>query len=212
MNRFIRKSVLISSSLTVGILALTQPASAVIYNWQFTNVDGSAGSPTDIVQGTIEFSSFATFGDIAGEMGIAADDIQLTGITGSPGLPFLGDDLVEIGPNLLTTTGLTTVANSFSFDGTGEIIDADVLICVLPMGSGCIEEELTFFTGGNSFFRASGQDYFDNFGTDGVSTLEFSGPSTASVPFEFSPALGLLAVGGLFGGSRLRKRSKDIVK
>ena len=34
----------------------------------------------------------------------------------------------------------------------------------------------------------------------------------ASVPFEFSPGLGLLAVGGLIGGSRVLKRRKDIIK
>lgn len=42
----------------------------------------------------------------------------------------------------------------------------------------------------------------DGFGMDNV----VYDSSTASVPFEFSPALGLLAVGSVWGVSRLRKR------
>lgn len=44
-----------------------------------------------------------------------------------------------------------------------------------------------------------------NFGSS--ETVAFS-VSATSVPFEFSPGLGLLTVGGIFGVSRLRKSMK----
>lgn len=47
-----------------------------------------------------------------------------------------------------------------------------------------------------------GDSQFDRFGMDNVVYAS----SSASVPFEFSPTLGLFAVGGVWGVSRLRKK------
>lgn len=46
-------------------------------------------------------------------------------------------------------------------------------------------------------------------GTDRTSALLLDNMNVEQVPFEFSPSLGLLVIGGLFGGSRLRSRFKS---
>ena len=46
----------------------------------------------------------------------------------------------------------------------------------------------------------------------GLGEVAFGVEASAAVPFEFSPTLGILAVGGIFGISRLRKRSAKLDK
>jgi hypothetical protein len=44
---------------------------------------------------------------------------------------------------------------------------------------------------------------------NGLAGVTFSAASgSTSVPFEFSPTLGLLLVGGLFGGNHLRRQHR----
>lgn len=58
-----------------------------------------------------------------------------------------------------------------------------------------------------------GYDWADNFSLANsggqqilINALNYSNGGSAAVPFEFSPTLGLLAVGGVFGVNYLRKR------
>ncbi|VEP13501.1 conserved hypothetical protein [Hyella patelloides LEGE 07179] len=85
----------------------------------------------------------------------------------------------------------------------GEVVD-DGTIDSIPT----IDFTSSFFgfTADGSFteveFKGTGTSS-DGFGMDNV---VYGSSSSASVPFEFSPTLGLLAVGGVLGVSRVRKR------
>ena len=91
-----------------------------------------------------------------------------------------------------------------SFDGTRItqlVADSESTINIPEISS------TGFFgiVGDSSFSTLSfqpGDSKFDRFGMDNV----VHSSTSASVPFEFSPTLGLLAVGGIWGVSRLRKR------
>jgi hypothetical protein len=65
-----------------------------------------------------------------------------------------------------------------------------------------------FFTQLETGIRIANVNQIDSTGASGTNFAVFDAAS-ASVPFEFSPTLGLLAVGSLFGISRLRKSTKS---
>lgn len=84
----------------------------------------------------------------------------------------------------------------------------DLTFGSITSGSLCITEDGTCFPF-QGFFNASATQV-RAFDADGGGTLNSS--LTASVPFELSPTLGLLMVGGIYGVSRLRQSRKSLEK
>lgn len=203
------KSFLIAVASTAGILTLSQPASAVVYDWQFTNEDGSFGSSTDVVAGFVEFDD----ADVTPRaMNVAATNFQITSVTFDPASsPFFGNGFIELNENLV---GGSTV-NSFDFNTNEEIslfrfrvVLGDEGFNPATLEGGAVEFfELDELGGGLGLFRAerTALNYVADFDLSTLVTLE----TTTSVPFEFSPTLGLVLAGGFFAGSRLLKHRKN---
>ena len=100
------KSCFLAAASTVGMLALTQPASAVIFDFTFTNENGLFGTNTDVVEGFVEFND----ADVAIGSG-AAIAIEITRVTENgvdltdTSIPFFGDGAIELDTDFI---GLTT--------------------------------------------------------------------------------------------------------
>ena len=154
-------------------------------NWTLTNntADGSvdtSGAPTSIVL-TGGDSVGATFGGPAGTTNY-------------------------------TITSL--VSETFTFDWAYNSSDGPGFdsFSILLNGAATQLADTNGATGTESFTVNPGDTFgFQIATTDnglGPGIVTISAPTTTSVPFEFSPALGLLAVGGLFGGSSLYRKQK----
>lgn len=107
--------------------------------------------------------------------------------------------------NIAFSSEITAFGAEFASISDGRITqivaDSEVPISVPEINS----TEFFGIVGDGSFSNITfqpGDNQTDGFGMDNV--VYFS--SITSVPFEFSPTLGLFAVGGIWGVSRLRKK------
>ena len=66
---------------------------------------------------------------------------------------------------------------------------------------------MTFASGNEIVFIDGSPDGLGDFSIGLAAPVTFSPVDSTSVPFEFFPTLGLLAVGSVWGVSRLRKRA-----
>lgn len=110
------KSFLAAAVSTVGILTLSSPARAVIYDWQFTNENGNFGNPEVVVAGFVEFND----ADVTPNAeGVPAIDLQITSVTNLPNEnPFFGDGGIELD----TTIVPDYRRNGFAFDDREEVL------------------------------------------------------------------------------------------
>ena len=173
------------------VFALTQPAKAIIYSWEFTNEDGQQGSVTDKISGTVEFANPVFNGSAS------AIDVRVTEVTSAIDLSFLSDSSeVELNQNVLLTNP-SSESNTFNFGSSGEITSASFA----QFGDQTLS--LGGFSGSSLLNQSAG--FTDTFADSDSSSLTFS---QASVPFEFSPTLGLFLMGGMFGMARYAKSRK----
>ena len=167
------KSFLIAAASTAGILTLSSPASAVIYNWQFTNEDGNFTTTDpanqDIVTGFVEFND----ADVQpNATDVQAIDLQITSVTNLPNGsdPFFGDGGIELNQNLATSPLLQS--NSFSFSSS----ETPISNFFLPISDNRTDRERFFLRSDrrsfvNNFSDRRGSDLLDD---SDSSTLTFS--------------------------------------
>ncbi len=206
----------ISSTIAFAILSLVQPANALIFNWQFTNEDGDFGNSTDVVAGFVEFNDADVFPNATG---VAAINLQITSVTGlnSTSSPFFGDGAIELNQNLIPFSA--GGANSFDFNSSSQIVPTSSSY-VGGDNDGSRFEELILYDNNNTIGLTILRDFdFDRIENQSIdlrdqdsSSLTFTQQASASVPFEFSPTLGLLVVGGVFISSSYIKYRKTLIK
>ena len=208
-----RKSFWFASATVATFSFWTQPASAIIFDWQFTNENGNVGSSTDVVSGWVEFKDAEVFPNATN---VAATNLQITSVTGLPtgSDPFLGDGGLELNQNLLSSSQIDIVnGNSVSFNSSGAIIRSDLDLRLLDDNSNTERLSLRLVESiETSFLNAQSppSNPFPVYMDLDSSTLTFTRQS-ASVPFEFSPTLGLLVVGGFWLGSRYLKHRQALL-
>lgn len=192
------------------VFALTQPAKAVLVNtFQFTDKDGSGTGrvPGGIVTGTITFNSLNP-GDTV--TGVAADSVVVDSIPSWFSSSAWNDSTgMAIGVNLTSfINGESSFAETErnSFDIVGGIIQIPASEFVAQDGTETAWLVVSSNTSNNNSFMYDSTDFKFTRDVNG-SSFVFSGAST-SVPFEFSPTLGLFLVGSLFGVSRYAKSRK----
>ena len=191
------------------VFALTQPAKAVLFNtFEFTDENGYGAVgrvPGETVTGTITFNGLNP-GDSA--TGVAADSVVVDSIPnwynawGDATDMQVGINLVPFinGENILGATEINSFNVNNGTIATGEsdfiagLNDEALALAAYDPDSGV----QSFISADNASSAAWDAD---------SSSLSFS-QTSASVPFEFSPTLGLFLVGGLFGISRYAKSRK----
>ena len=197
------------------VFALTQPAKAVLFNtFEFTDENGigTGRVPGETVTGTITFDSLNP-GDSA--TGVAADSVVVDSIPSWS----VSNNLWNDSPDMSLGVELTQFINGEGADFNssipetntwniinGTIISGEFLSIVNNQESVALASKETNII--RSYVRdvnsGSGNELlYDN----NSSSLTFS-EASASVPFEFSPTLGLFLVGGLFSISRYAKSRK----
>lgn len=184
------------------VFTLTLPAKAILVNtFEFTDEDGlgSGRVPGETVTGTITFNSLNP-GDSA--TGVAADSVVVDSIPSWLDSTWGDAAGMDIGVNIASLTGTLDNDNTFNISN-GVISDSDFFVAFVE------DEALELST----FNQINGSVVWDrnpnfNYARDfDSSSLTFS-EASASVPFEFSPTLGLFLVGGVFGISRYAKSRK----
>lgn len=188
------------AALSVATLfAITQPAKAVLVNtFSFDDLGGfgTGRVPGGTVTGTITFNSLNP-GDSA--TGVAADSLVVDSIPSWIDSTWGDAGGMSTGINITSLTGDDLNLNFF--DVTNGTIDSSTFIVRY------VDNEFIGLVSNNfseiGDFSPALSYVFDQNST----SLTFSGQS-AAVPFEFSPTLGLLMLGGAFGVSRYAKRRK----
>lgn len=204
-----KRITLISSIFSVGILVIAESASAVIYQWSFTNENGNVGNTSDTVSGFVEFSA-TSFGNLADQMMLNAIDLQITEVTidGTPstGTPFFGDGGVELNKNLVSNSDIFNFENLWSFDSSSNISQVNfVSIDSVPNETFELSlSSLSQLTTGNT--PALSLNDSDS------SSIIFDQQASTPVPFELDATLGILVVGGIVTGSSLLKRRQNVTK
>ncbi len=196
-------------------LFLAQSASAITFDWQFTNVSGNFGTPTDIVAGEVEFLDSEA---IPNATGVAATRLEITSVTNadSTTAPFFGDGLIELNQDLVNSPlNLFSITNSFSFNASAEISDANFFVEFRRNVSSEFEKfklenffrEEVFLEDQTVTISPTPVNFADN--NSGASSLSFSlqqqNPSPTPVPFGVIPDTGLGILAGIWGISRLHK-------
>jgi hypothetical protein len=199
------------------VFALTQPAKAILTNtFQFTDENGfGTGRVTGgIVTGTITFNSLNP-GDSA--TGVAANSIVVDSI---PSWAINSSGLWNDSPDMSLGVELTQFINGETADFSTGIFETntwDIVNGTIVNGSflSIVNNQESVALSSNdpnspSFIRSYVRDTnggFEYMYDNNSSSLTFS-EASASVPFEFSPTLGLLLVSSLFGVSRYAKSRK----
>ena len=202
------KSLLIAAASTAGILTLSTPASAVIFDWEFTNTNGSFTTTTpanqDIVRGFVEFND----ADVASGTA-SAIDLQITSVTNLPNGsdPFFGDGGIELNTNLALSPSPSQ--NSFDFNGQGDITSYE--FDLRTSDNNFVIEQLILRQSTNvrRIINTDEFSFTNTISSSNSSTLTFQ-EASASVPFEFSPTLGLFLVGSIFAGRSYIKRRQAL--
>ena len=203
------KSFLSAVISAAGILTLAQPASAFIYDWRFTNEDGTSGSTTDIISGIVEFNDADVF---PGATDVDPINFQVNNIPGFPNgiSPIIPNenllDFPRDGIAALSFPGKNPPdVGDFDFDSNLMLGDFSLLFVIRDDS---FRTGLVNFTSSASQLDVGGLSFRDN----DSSSVIFQ-EASASVPFEFSPTLGLVLAGSFFAGSRvLKRRSNNFVK
>ncbi|VEP18476.1 exported hypothetical protein [Hyella patelloides LEGE 07179] len=191
---------------TATTFSVTQPAKAILVNtFEFTDEDGlgTGRVPGEKVTGTITFDSLNP-GDSA--TGVAADSVIVTEI------PDWLDSLVTIneGDEFVTSPFVDNAqyVNNFNI-ASGTIVDAEFRAWTSTSSADPLLQVCNTSVSicGFDFLGETSPSQFAR--DEDFSSLTFS-VSSSSVPFEFSPSLGLLLMGGVFGMARYAKSRKAI--
>jgi hypothetical protein len=196
-------------ALVIGIAASTtlvalQPANAVLENtFEFTDIVTG-----DTITGEVTFNSLNS-GDSATD--VTADSVIITDIPASlSSLESTWGDSggFQVNQNLLTVSGVSIAENSFDITlGIVEDASFEDASFSVTVSDGVGLEIANLFAGGETWLQDHGGNgtITDGDDTYGIGfDLQFSAAS-ASVPFEFSPSLGLIMVMGAFSVTRIRK-------
>ena len=204
------KNILLGAATVFASFNFAQPASAFVFNWQFTNEDGLYGNSTDIVAGEVEFDDAQA---VPGASNVAATRFEITGVTGltSTSAPLFGDGGIELDTNLVTSaTDRYVDRNIWFFDSDGDISYADFgVVSNNVTGSSEILRVRSIGVNTESTLVAlddGGKAYADS----DSSTVSFSQQTATSVPFKSSPTFGLLIVGGVYASCRYIKHKKNL--
>lgn len=189
---------LIGCSIAIGAtFSNLQAANAIIFDWTFTNVDGNTGNTSDVVSGEVEFDDLLA---VPNADDIPATRLEITNVTnGSLDLTsrLFGDGNIELNTNLVTNPGIAFV-NNWDLDSSGNIINSgtsfQTILAEETLQLSSVFSFLRDITGTNLFYQDNGV------------TLNYSLQSATPVPFEISPNLGLLILGGVFVSSKLIKQ------
>jgi hypothetical protein len=168
-----------------------ESANALDFTFSFTNINGN-------VPGTVE----GIIGGLTDNSTSAATSLELTSFPAGLGTANDGTNVLGWG---------STFINQFTVTN-GSITAADFVAVGLSSGL-CIDNNVLCFSGFNAApssatniltFNAASNVVSNSNGFSGVT---FNASSTA-VPFEFSPTLGLLLVGSLFGSNHFYRKYK----
>ena len=185
------KIAVISISLLATLDATTKNANALDFNFAFTD------DPNDLSGGN------RIAGTVTGVIRGLQDNQTNQQPTSVEILSFPAGLQGDVETNLIASDWELTLNNGFTVNN-GNITAADWAALENDNGSGDGSDQIRINLGGQNLLT------FDNlstlvFNANGLAGVPFS-PVSAAVPFEFSPTLGLVAMGGIFGLSRLRKR------
>lgn len=208
-----------SIATLTAIVGITAPANAITFTYGGLSDNGNS-TITKTVDGltlTIDQATDFTGDPVVFETGNTFEGLKLSNTTSVSPLPYsfkltfdkdvrfvsynvtnaesdgVGDffNLTQ-GSVISNNNSVATVGTAFPFSNTTSVFQAGVPI---------------MFTSGD-ILTGDPDDETDALpGVDEVFLLNNITVETAAVPFEFSPTLGLLAVGGIWGISRLRKRA-----
>lgn len=168
-----------------------EAACALDFSFSFENTNGN-------VPGTVE----GIIGGLNDNSTGAATSLELTSFPAGLGSPSDGTDVLAWGSitvnQFSVTNGLITAANFVAYGSNSGLCINNSAECFGRFNSSPsgITNALTF-----------SQDTNVVSNSNGFSGVTFNASSTA-VPFEFSPTLGLLLAGGLWGGSHLYRQHK----
>lgn len=200
-----------------AIVGITAPANAITFTYGGVNDNGDATitKTVDDLTLTIDQATDFTGGSVVFETGNTAEGLKLSKTTSVSPLPYsfkltfdkavrlvsydvTNDEIDNDGDFFNLTQGSVTSDNNsvstlgvFPFSNTTSVFQAGVPI---------------MFTSGDILTNDPDNSTDALPGVDEAFFLNNIVVETAAVPFEFSPALGLLAVGGIWGASRLRKK------
>ncbi len=194
-------------SLGIGTIFFPTTANALTFNWQFTNENGNTGSPTDIIAGEVEFDDSQAVPNATNVPAIRFEITSVTGLT-SISAPFFGDEGIELNEDLVGAA----FQNSFSFNASGGVDVTNARFRFSELDQGSVQERLALTNNmGQSFLEEFGGSSLE-FRDSDSSTLSFTQQAATPVPFEISPNLGLLILGGIFVSSRCIKHHKTVIK
>ncbi|WP_036477318.1 hypothetical protein [Myxosarcina sp. GI1] len=192
MNNLITKITL--STLITSITALATITSASAFSFSLTGTFEETYGGT--ISGTFELYEPTLSGD-----DYQCSNIDITTTAGSE--IFAGSNYTDSSDNaFLSSCSADGFAMSLYDEASGNEFFLDLqsessLVDLAPSETAQINPATTY------------EQYFDGFG-DPTTRYIASGTVTAAVPFEFSPTLGLLLVGGAWGINRLRKSRNKI--
>ena len=183
------------SVAAISLFSTVQPASAILKNtFEFIDETGTSGGSLEKVIGEITFDSLNP-GDTAS--GVAANSFVITEIPDFMLSTWGDNEKLRMNTDLLPISSISQ--NSFTVED-GLITSNDFWIYT-PFDE---SSEIVALTSSLSFIEENFGNGNRVYAQSSVFTLP-TYTSTTAVPFEFSPTLGLLTVGGIFGISRLCK-------
>lgn len=190
-NSSLLKIIVISISLLTTIGVTAKEAKALDFNFSFTDDSNDFSFEATYVSGTVS-------GVIRG----LEDNQANQAPTSVEILSFPGGLLGDLETSLIASDWELVLGSGFTVNN-GAITAADWVAQQSDDGSGDDVDQIRIN------FQSINSLTFDSLSTltgnsDSFAGVTFSSAS-ASVPFEFSPSLGLVAVGSIFGLSRLRK-------
>ena len=204
----------IGGGTLAALVCLTgvESAHAVSITTTFAGGNGQNGNMFDVTT----FSNDITINslDINNQSGTTSNSLEVYLKNGT----YVGSETAPGDWTLVSTTPLTSIqpgGTPTTVDVTDFTLNANTTYGLyLTLNSGT----LNYTNGANTYTNSDleiqtgvGKQYpFDSTFTPRTwnGTINYTGGASASVPFEFSPALGLLLAGGLFGGSHLYRQHK----